>query len=164
MSGGAPAPSFLAGLEDEILAAGILGNLEGAPGFLLYGIILGLEEDRQMEREMKTGANQRIRIWRLVKAAVCVSISLVILRTATAQTSGPLKAPPTPPATPAPKPVVTPPPTKTTVTTTSNVTLPPPTLPPEELIKKFAAREDVMKEARGNYTYTQKILVKAYDE
>ncbi len=36
-------------------------------------------------------------------------------------------------------------------------------MPVEELIKKFAAREDELKAARNNYTYTQKVLVKEYE-
>jgi hypothetical protein len=123
-----------------------------------------------MERQSKTGADHGMRIRRLAAIGVCAVMSLIFIRSATGQTTGPLKPPPTPPAAPATKP----PATGTSSTgntggtngatgqTTNRVTLPPPTMPVEDLIKKFAAREDALKEARGNYTYTQKVLVKDY--
>lgn len=44
----------------------------------------------------------------------------------------------------------------------STIQLPPPTIPVDEIIKKFAAHEDEFKEARGNYTYTQTVIVKDF--
>ncbi len=116
-----------------------------------------------MDLRMRVVTGKRMRIWRLATVAVCAAMSLILLRSAAGQTTGPIKPPPTPPAAPAPKP-----PANTTTSTSASsqpantVTLPPPTMPVEDMIKKFAAREDALKEARGNYTYTQKILVKDY--
>jgi hypothetical protein len=122
-----------------------------------------------MERKNMAGSDHGKRFGRFAAALGCAAMSMILVQGAAAQTAGPIKPPPMPPAAPVVKP---PAPTTTTTGGTGNTsgqptnkaTLPPPTMPVEEMIKKFAAREDVMKDARGNYTYTQKILVKTYDE
>jgi hypothetical protein len=45
----------------------------------------------------------------------------------------------------------------------TGITLPPPTIPIEQIIQKFAAKETAFKEARGNYTYTQTVVVKDFE-
>jgi hypothetical protein len=119
-----------------------------------------------MELGMNMGSDHGKCFSRCAEVAACAALSLILAFGAAAQTAGPLKPPPTPPAaTPAPKPPAAKAPANVSaVAAGAPVTLPPPTIPVEELIKKFASREDAMKVARGNYTYTQKILVKAYDE
>jgi hypothetical protein len=123
-----------------------------------------------MELRMKTSPDRDKRFSRWAAVGVCAAMSLILMRGAGAQTTGPLKPPPAPPAAPATKPPATA--TSTTGNTggtggpigqpSNRATLPPPTMPAEEMIKKFAAREDALKEARGNYTYTQKVQVKDY--
>jgi hypothetical protein len=112
-----------------------------------------------------------MRAGRATALVICAAMSLILMHGAAGQQAGPIHPPPTPPATPTTKP-----PTNGTPSTgtsgganrvpgpaVNTATLPPPTMPVEELITKFATREDALKEARGNYTYTQKILVKAYE-
>jgi hypothetical protein len=43
------------------------------------------------------------------------------------------------------------------------ITLPSPTIPIEQIIEKFGAKEAAFKEARGNYTYTQTVVVKDFE-
>jgi hypothetical protein len=98
---------------------------------------------------------------------LCAAMSMFLIYAATAQQAGPIHPPPTPPTAPATKP-----PDKGPGTTgganrvpgpaVNAAQLPPPTMPVEDIIKKFATREDALKEARGNYTYTQKVFVKDY--
>ncbi len=126
-----------------------------------------------MERKSKTGADQGMRLGRVAATVVCASLSLILMYSAAGQQAGPLRPPPpTTPAAKAPASGTGTNGTSSTGTTggtngssgrtTNAPTLPPPTMPVEDLIKKFAAREDALKEARGNYTYTQKVLVKDY--
>jgi hypothetical protein len=121
-----------------------------------------------MKLGMNANANRRTRIGRMAALVVCAAMSVIFICSATAQQAGPIHPPPPPPTTP----VTKPPDTSSGTTGSTNrapgpavnaAQLPPPTMPVEELIKKFATREDALKEARGNYTYTQKILVKAYE-
>jgi hypothetical protein len=91
---------------------------------------------------------------------------------AAGQSTGPIKPPP-PINIPGPKapangndasaPPKTPPKTSSTRTSGGGGELPPPKIPVEDIIKKFASREAEFKEARGNYTYRQTVLVKEYD-
>jgi hypothetical protein len=53
--------------------------------------------------------------------------------------------------------------TKTGTNIPTTVELAPPTMPVEDIIKKFAANEDAYKEARGNFTYTQTVIIKDFD-
>lgn len=86
-----------------------------------------------------------------------------------AQQAGPLKQPPPPPATakPAAKssadsaaaPANQKPPAASLAIPQE---LPPPTLSVDEMIHKIADREAYFKEARGNYTYTQSIMIKDF--
>jgi len=131
-----------------------------------------------MERKSKTGAEHGMRVGHVAGAMACAAMSLILMHSAAAQQTGPIKPPPMPPPAPAAKAPANGTGTNGTSSNgtasnpggttgagngaASSVTLPPPPMPVEELIKKFAAREDALKEARGNYTYTQKILVKDY--
>jgi hypothetical protein len=45
----------------------------------------------------------------------------------------------------------------------SHITNEPPAMPAEEIIQKFAAREDEFKKERDNYTYTQTLVVESLD-
>jgi len=80
-----------------------------------------------------------------------------------AQSAGPLR--PTQPVASAapPKPVSTPAPAPAPVKQATGITLPPPTVPIEQIIQKCGAKEASFKEARGNYTYTQTVVVKDFE-
>jgi hypothetical protein len=119
-------------------------------------------------------------IRRAAIVGACAAMSLLIILGAAGQQSGPIHPPPPPPTplqqphTPADNPPTqgtptsasTPGPTSGTTgsagKTKTPATLGPPPMPIPELIQKFATRESALKEARGNYTYTQKVMVKDY--
>ncbi len=119
-------------------------------------------------------------IRRLAIAGACAAMSLMLIMGAEGQQTGPLHPPPPPPTplqqpttpkdtvpsqgtpTSASTPGPTSGPTSSTGKTTTPATLGPPPMPIPELIQKFAARESALKEARGNYTYTQKVMLKDY--
>ncbi len=83
---------------------------------------------------------------------------------AVAQQVGPLKAPPPAATAPAakPAPAITKGASPAKAGPAMPHALPPLPIPVEEAIQKFAAREAAFKEARGNYTYTQTVIVKDY--
>jgi len=94
-----------------------------------------------------------------------LAFGFVLMAGADAQTSGPLR-PTTPPvAAASTKPASTPaaPPPAPVKHSSQGITLPPPTIPIEQIIQKFAANEAAFKEARGNYTYTQTVVVKDFE-
>jgi hypothetical protein len=80
-----------------------------------------------------------------------------------AQQKGPL--PPPPPGTVAP--TSTPSTSSKDVASgpqrSSHITNEPPAMPAEQIIQKFAAREDEFKRERDNYTYTQTLVVESLD-
>jgi hypothetical protein len=136
-----------------------------------------------MELKMKTLADREKMFRRAAVVGLCAAMSLILILGAAGQQTGPLHPPP-PPPTPLQQPTTpkdnpqgqgtqtsasTPGPTSGN-TGAGNpsghagnaATLGPPPMPIPELIQKFATREDALREARGNYTYTQKVLVKDY--
>jgi hypothetical protein len=89
--------------------------------------------------------------------------SALLTLTLAAQQKGPL--PPPPPGTVAP--VSAPPSAAKTNSglqeSASHITNEPPAMPAEQIIQKFAAREDEFKKERDNYTYTQTLVVESLD-
>jgi hypothetical protein len=113
---------------------------------------------------MRTRLSQvRIGILGLAASLIC---GFIFVTGGTAQTAGPIRPVNPPAASPAPaKPAGVPvnvPGTPVPVKQTG-ITLPPPTIPIEQIIQKFAAKESAFKEARGNYTYTQTVVVKDFE-
>jgi hypothetical protein len=117
-----------------------------------------------------------IKIGIIGSVGIGAALLLVVSLSARAQQSGPLKPPPNMPPPPGTTvgpqvgsgPAATTPTDKRTGATPTNTTastanLPPPTMPVDDIIKKFAENEDSFKEARGNYTYTQTVIVKDFD-
>ena len=106
----------------------------------------------------------RLGILGIAASAVC---GFIFVAGGTAQTAGPIRPVNPIPASPAPaKPAGVPvnvPGTPVPVKQTTGITLPPPTIPIEQIIQKFAAKESAFKEARGNYTYTQTVVVKDFE-
>ncbi len=103
--------------------------------------------------------------------AVSLVCGFILMAGAGAQTAGPMR-PVTPPGVPTaakPKPTDAPVATSSTPNpapakqSASSISLPPPTMPVDQIIQKFAAREAAFKEARGNYTYTQTVVVKDFE-
>lgn len=103
--------------------------------------------------------------------AASLVCGFVLMAGAGAQTSGPIR-PVTPPGVPAAaKPAATNAPVATSSTPTpapakqsaASISLPPPPMPIDQIIQKFASREAAFKEARGNYTYTQTVVVKDFE-
>jgi hypothetical protein len=104
---------------------------------------------------------------------LCLSIllALLLVAVAAAQDPGPLpsapasrvQAPPPPP--PQNQSYHTAPPPQGIRSPGDNpVTKDPPTIPPDEIIKKFAAREAEFKLERDNYTYTQAFSIQTLDD
>jgi hypothetical protein len=111
------------------------------------------------------------RFWRFHLSGLVLAGGLVcgfvLVAGGRAQQSGPIR-PTTPPvsaavAKPAPPAPSTPPPAAAVAQSGAGMKLPPPTMPMDEMIAKFAAREAEFKEARGNYTYTQTVVVKDFE-
>ena len=108
--------------------------------------------------------SRRVR-WGTLGVTASLVFGFVLVGGADAQTSGPLR-PTTPPAsTASTKPASTPvaPPPAPVKQPSQGITLPPPTIPIEQIIQKFGAKEAAFKEARGNYTYTQTVVVKDFE-
>jgi hypothetical protein len=138
------------------------------------------EEEAGMEFKLKMVADRRKSLRRATVVGVCAAMSLLLILSAAGQQTGPIHPPP-PPPTPLQQPTSpkdnpqsqgtqtsasTPGPTSgnggASGHSGSTAALAPPPMPIPELIQKFATREDALREARGNYTYTQKITVKDY--
>jgi hypothetical protein len=83
--------------------------------------------------------------------------------TLAAQQKGPL--PPPPPGSVAPTSTVSAPSKESSAPPqrSSHITNEPPAMPAEQIIQKFAAREDEFKKERDNYTYTQTLVVESLD-
>jgi hypothetical protein len=83
--------------------------------------------------------------------------------TLAAQQKGPL--PPPPPGSVAPTSTVSAPSKESSAPPqrSSHITNEPPAMPAEQIIQKFAAREDEFKKERDNYTYTQTLAVESLD-
>jgi len=83
--------------------------------------------------------------------------------TLAAQQKGPL--PPPPPGSVAPTSTVSAPSKESSSPPqrSSHITNEPPAMPAEQIIQKFAAREDEFKKERDNYTYTQTLVVESLD-
>jgi hypothetical protein len=83
--------------------------------------------------------------------------------TLAAQQKGPL--PPPPPGSVAPTSTVSTPSKESSAPPqrSSHITNEPPAMPAEQIIQKFAAREDEFKKERDNYTYTQTLAVESLD-
>jgi hypothetical protein len=102
----------------------------------------------------------RFGIFGLAASLIC---GFVFVARGMAQTAGPLRpTQPVPAAAPA-KPASAPAPAPAPVKQSAGITLAPPTIPIEQIIEKFAAKESAFKEARGNYTYTQTVVVKDFE-
>ena len=111
-----------------------------------------------------------------ILSAGIVALCFAFAASAGAQTTGPVKPPPTGPGTGNPHTDATPaasnpvPGAKTETGKTASAPaaasavteLPPPTIPIDDIIKKFAQHETEFKEARGNYTYTQTVTIKDF--
>ena len=110
----------------------------------------------------------RLGILGIAASLVC---GFILMAGAGAQTSGPIHPVPPPgvPAATKTKPTNAPVATSSTpnpapaTQSASSISLPPPTIPIDQIIQKFAARESAFKEARGNYTYTQTVVVKDFE-
>src|ERR1017187_9858686 len=111
---------------------------------------------------------RRVRFGILGVAASLVC-GFILMAGAKAQTSGPIRPVPPPVSTTSTKPAANTPaaapsaPAGAPAKQSAGITLPPPTIPVEQIIQKFAAREAAFKEARGNYTYTQTVVVKDFE-
>ena len=83
-----------------------------------------------------------------------------------AQQTGPLPPPPSysAPPSPLPQPGSAPASTPHQTTTESPLSTEPPKLPPDQIIQKFADRELEFRKERGNYTYTQTVIVQTIDD
>ena len=83
--------------------------------------------------------------------------------TLASQQKGPL--PPPPPGSVAPTSTVSAPSKESSSPPqrSSHITNEPPAMPAEQIIQKFAAREDEFKKERDNYTYTQTLVVESLD-
>jgi hypothetical protein len=109
---------------------------------------------------MKARTTGRLRI---LGFAASLAFGFILVGGTLAQQSGPMR-PTTPPVSaastkPAGAPVAPAPVTQSA----SPIILAPPTAPIEEIIHKFASHESAFKEARGNYTYTQTVVVKDFE-
>ena len=107
----------------------------------------------------------------LTPLGLSILLALVLVAIAAAQDPGPLpsapasrvQAPPPPP--PQNQNYHTAPPPQGIRSPGDNpVTKDPPTIPPDEIIKKFAAREAEFKLERDNYTYTQAFSIQTLDD
>ena len=113
---------------------------------------------RRLNLMTSTLRRNRLGILGLAASLACGS---VLMAGATAQTSGPIRpTQPVPSAPVKPAPAPAPAPVKQA---SLGITLPPPTIPIEQIIQKFATKESAFKEARGNYTYTQTVVVKDFE-
>lgn len=94
----------------------------------------------------------------LIAAILCFSASI------NAQQQGPLPPPP-PSATSAEpaRPAATIAPAPARRDESGEITHQPPPIPPEQMIQKFAAREDEFKRERDQYTYTQTFVIQTVD-
>jgi hypothetical protein len=80
-----------------------------------------------------------------------------------AQSQGPIRPPKTKQETPVEQPKESAQAAKANDSSAKPIDTTPPPIPVEEIIKKFAAKEAEFREARGNYTYSQSILVQDWD-
>jgi len=113
-------------------------------------------------------------LWRIRLGILGLAASLVcgfvLVEGGTAQTSGPIRPVAPPAGAASAKPGNTPAVAANTPAapapmkqSSQGITLAPPTMPADQIIQKFAAREAAFKEARGNYTYTQTVVVKDFE-
>ena len=97
--------------------------------------------------------------------AGCLVLVMFCCGSLLAQQQGPLPVPPSsgaaqsaPAATPAPVPAA-----DAAKKSESSISTQPPALPVEQIIQKFAAREEEFKKERDNYTYTQTFVIQTID-
>ncbi|MEQ1472248.1 MAG: hypothetical protein ABLQ96_00430 [Candidatus Acidiferrum sp.] len=111
------------------------------------------------------------KLWAVNARAMGALAAVLLMLTAccaavTAQQAGPLKVPPTSsgqqngPGTA----TVQPSQDAGPKAANSNITNEPPALPAEQIIQKFAAREEEFKKERDNYTYTQTFVIQTIDQ
>ena len=90
-------------------------------------------------------------------------VSLVFAATLAAQSTGPLTPPPSSGPAPSAPGAIKSKPAPHKAAEEAPITKEPPALPPEEIIKKFAAKEETLKQFLGSYTWTQYFQMQTLD-
>jgi hypothetical protein len=128
----------------------------------------------QIRAEQRQHKMFRTNFMRYKKAFVyAAALAFLIVATsvfslpASAQQQGPITPPPTPsygaPAAPPIKPADPVAPKSAQRDQTAEITHEPPTIPVDQIITRFAAREEEFKRERENYTYTQTFIIQTID-
>jgi hypothetical protein len=100
---------------------------------------------------------------RIEARALLLIASGLLAVTLSAQQKGPLPPPPPGTVAPAGTPSASSKDGAGVPQRSSHITNEPPAMPAEQIIQKFAAREDEFKKERDNYTYTQTLVVESLD-